>query len=476
MKHVIFFLLWAIGILAAEDKTVLGKSEEGSYEGKIVLIKVGEMDLSIGQSFKFWERTLKRVQDEQAKAVIFELDTPGGMAFPTKELMSLIAELEVPTASFVNPSALSAGALIAVSTDRIYMKPGSAIGSAGLVSGTGQEIDPVMRAKLESFFDAHVRWIADKKGHDKRVIQAMMFQKEEAQEFGPVTVEKGQLLALNSSDAVTVTDNGTLLAEAEIDSMDELLELEGWSKDDLVTATPSGFEQFAWWVASVSGLLITIGLFGGYLEFKTPGFGIGGIVSITAFTIFFFGNYLAGNMAGYELAAVFGLGILLILLEIFVIPGFGIAGIVGLLMVVGSLMFSMVDGVEWQRYQWSGDGSYGILDAISGPALHLGLGIFGSIILLYLIMRYLPDVPFLKRFFLPTALAAGTGIESHPEDSARVGQTGFALTDLRPAGKAEIAGGIVDVVAEGEFVSKGAPVRIIKEDGMGVVVKKIVDL
>jgi membrane-bound serine protease (ClpP class) len=181
-------------------------------------------------------------------------------------------------------------------------------------------------------------------------------------------------------------------------------------------------------------------------------------------------------MAGYELAAVFGLGILLILLEIFVIPGFGIAGIVGLLMVVGSLMFSMVDGVEWQRYQWSGDGSYGILDAISGPALHLGLGIFGSIILLYLIMRYLPDVPFLKRFFLPTALAAGTGIESHPEDSARVGQTGFALTDLRPAGKAEIAGGIVDVVAEGEFVSKGAPVRIIKEDGMGVVVKKIVDL
>jgi membrane-bound serine protease (ClpP class) len=257
MKHVIFFLLWAIGILAAEDKTVLGKSEEGSYEGKIVLIKVGEMDLSIGQSFKFWERTLKRVQDEQAKAVIFELDTPGGMAFPTKELMSLIAELEVPTASFVNPSALSAGALIAVSTDRIYMKPGSAIGSAGLVSGTGQEIDPVMRAKLESFFDAHVRWIADKKGHDKRVIQAMMFQKEEAQEFGPVTVEKGQLLALNSSDAVTVTDNGTLLAEAEIDSMDELLELEGWSKDDLVTATPSGFEQFAWWVASVSGLLIT---------------------------------------------------------------------------------------------------------------------------------------------------------------------------------------------------------------------------
>jgi len=476
MKRVIFFFLWAVGILAAEDKKVLGKSEEGSYEGKIVVIKVGEDDLMNGQSFKFWERTLERVAEEKAKAVIFELDTPGGMAFPTKELMTTIANLEIPTRAFVNVSALSAGALISVATDKIYMKPGSVIGSAGIVTGSGVAMDETMRAKVESFFDAHVRWIADKKGHDQDVIRAMMIRRDEDQQIGPVTVEKGGLLALNSSDAVYVTDEGTLLAAAEIDSMDQLLEIEGWSKDDLLTATPSGFEQFAWWVASVSGLLITVGLFGGYLEFKTPGFGIGGIISITAFTVFFFGNYLAGNMAGYELAAIFGLGLFLIALEIFVIPGFGIPGIVGLLMVVGSLMFSMVDGVEWQRYQWSGDGSFGILDAISGPALHLGLGIFGSIFLLYLIMTYLPELPFLKKYLLPTTLTAGTGIESHPENSARVGQTGSALTDLRPAGKAEIDGEIVDVVAEGEFVSKGEPVRIVKEDGMGVVVKRSLEL
>jgi membrane-bound serine protease (ClpP class) len=476
MNRVIFFFLWAIGILAAEDKKVLGKSEEGSYEGKIVVIKVGEEDLMNGQSFKFWERTLDRVVEEKAKAVIFDLHTPGGLAFATEELMTQIAKLEMPTRAFVNSKALSAGSFVAISTDKIYMTPGSKIGASAIVSGSGEEIPEHMRAKLESFFDAHVSWIAEKKGHRKEIIRAMMFLDDEDREIGPIQVKAGSLLTLSSSDAIKVMEDGPVLAVAEIKTMADLLEREGWSQDDVVTATPSGFEQFAWWVASVSGLLITIGLFGGYLEFKTPGFGIGGIVSITAFAVFFFGNYLAGNMAGYELAAIFGLGLLLIALEIFVIPGFGIPGIVGLLMVVGSLMFSMVDGVEWQRYQWSGDGSFGILDAISGPALHLGLGIFGSIILLYLIMTYLPDVPFLKKFLLPTTLAAGTGIESHPELSARVGQTGSALTDLRPAGKAEIDGEIVDVVAEGEFVSKGEPVRIVKEDGMGVVVKRSVAL
>jgi len=476
MKRVILFFFWAIGILAAEDKTVLGKSEEGSYEGKIVVIKVGEEDLMNGQSFKFWERTLERVDEEKAKAVIFDLNTPGGLAFPTEELMTQIAKLEMPTRAFVNSKALSAGSFVAISTDKIYMTPGSKIGASAIVSGTGAEIPEHMRAKLESFFDAHVSWIADKKGHRKEIIRAMMFLDDEDREIGPIRVKAGALLTLSSSDAIKVMEDGPVLAAAEIETMDDLLEREGWSKDDVVTATPSGFEQFAWWVASVSGLLITVGLFGGYLEFKTPGFGIGGIISITAFTVFFFGNYMAGNMAGYELAAIFGLGLLLIALELFVIPGFGIPGIVGLLMVVGSLMFSMVDGVEWQRYQWSGDGSFGILDAISGPALQLGLGIFGSIILLYFIMTYLPDLPFLKKYMLPGTLSAGTGIEGHPERSTRVDQTGWALTDLRPAGKVEIGGEIVDVLAEGEYVLKGQPVRIIKEDGMGVVVKRSLEL
>jgi membrane-bound serine protease (ClpP class) len=473
MKQLIFTFLGMICIAMAADKNVLGKSEEESFEGKIVVIKVGEDDLMNGQSFRFWERTLERVTQEKAKAVIFDLDTPGGMAIPTKELMTSIANLEIPTRAFVNDSALSAGALISVATDRIYMTPGSVIGSAGVVLGTGQTMDETMRAKIESFFDAHVRWIADRKGHDQKVIRAMMIRQDEVQEFGNVRVEKGGLLALNSADAVQVMEDGPLLAEAEIASLEQLLARENWDQNDLIEATPSGFEKMAWWIASLSGLLIAVGLFGGYLEFKTPGFGLGGIISIIAFSLFFFGNYLAGKMAGYELAAVFALGILLIIVEIFVFPGFGLPGLTGLVLVMGSLGFAMVDQVEWQKYQVSQDGSF--FDAVNQASLHLGLGIFGSILLLYLLMKYLPDLPFFNRHLLPGSLPLGSGGEVNLVKNSKIGLMGVTLTDLRPAGKAEFEQEVHDVMAEGEFLTKGQRIRVIREDGMGLVVERLQD-
>lgn len=470
MNRIVLFLFVLMNLLRGEDGNVLGKAEEESYGGKIVRITVGEKDLSIGQSFKFWERTLDRAEAEGAKAVIFDLDTPGGLAFPTGEMMSQIANLKMPTVAFVNPKALSAGSMIAISTDRIYMTPGSTIGSSAIVNGTGQEIEKVMREKLESFFNAHVRYIAEKKGHRKEVIQAMMFLNDEDQSFGDLVVKKGKLLNLNSSDAVKLLDDGPILAEAELEDLDAVLEAEGWSRADLVDAKPSAFEKLAWWVASVSPILILLGLAGGYFEFKAPGFGVGGVISIIAFSLFFFGNYLAGNMAGYELAAIFVLGLILIAVEIFVLPGFGVPGIFGLIIAVGSLVFSMIDGVKWRQYEW---GSGSLLDAISGPAMYLAIGIFGWVGLLYLMFRFVPGIPFLNRTLLNASLAEGTGMETREGEASRVGMTGEAQTDLHPSGKAEIDGEIVDVVVEGGFARKGDAVRIIKEDGMGIVVKTV---
>ena len=469
MKSLLLFLLLSLGTLCGQDKKALGKSEEASYEGKIVRITVDEKDLSIGAAFKFMERTLDRVKDEGAKAVIFDLDTPGGLAFPTKELMSKLADLEIPTIAFVNSEASSAGSFIAISTDRIYMTPGSNIGSSAIVSGGGQKIDPVMRAKIESFFGSHVRYIAEKKGHRPEVIEAMMFLSDEERVVGDVVVKPGKLLNLNSTEATKMMDNGPLLAKAEMETLEELLKAEGWDESDLITAEPSGFERVAWWVASVSGLLIMLGLAGGYFELKTPGFGLGGIVSIVAFSIFFFGNYVAGNMAGYELAAIFALGLILIAVEIFVIPGFGVAGITGLLMVVGALAFSMVDGVEWQKYQWGGTGVSELLSAMAGPAMQLVFGIFGSLILLFLMMKFLPKVKFIDDRMLPSSLNAGTGMETQD----RAGMTGVATTDLKPSGKVEVDGQILEVMTEGQYITKGDAVRIVSEDGMGIVVKKI---
>ena len=296
---------------------VFGKSNEESYAGKIVRIEIGENSLTNGQSFKFWERILERASDEEAKGIIFDLDTPGGLAFPTEELMTKIANVGIPTVAFVNPNAISAGSFIAVSTDRIYMTPGSKIGSSGIIDGSGREIDPVRRAKLESYFGAQIRYIAKQKGYNPEVIEAMMFLSDEKRVIGDVEVKPGSLLNLNSSEATMMMNDGPLLAQAEVTSLEEVLKAEGWNGDELVTATPTGFERLAWWIAGFSGVLILVGLGGGYLELKTPGFGIGGIICLSAFALFFFGNYMAGNMAGYELAALFVIGIALIGVEIF---------------------------------------------------------------------------------------------------------------------------------------------------------------
>ncbi|MGE9268227.1 MAG: NfeD family protein [Verrucomicrobiales bacterium] len=447
---------------------------EEAYTGKVVRITIGEKDLVNGQSFKFWERTLARIVDEKAKALVLDLDTPGGLAFATQELMSQVSGLDLPTYAYVNPKALSAGALTAVATDKIYMAPGSTIGAAAVVNSTGMEIEKHMRAKLESAFDAHVRGILDKKGHRHEVVKAMtVIDEEEARQIGPVTVEKGELLTLTAEEAASLMpDDKPLLAAGVVSSLGELLARENLTSAPLVTATPTGFERFAWWVAAYSGLLIMIGLGGGYLELKTPGFGVGGTVALIAFGLFFFGNYLAGGLAGYELAFLFILGLVLIALEIFVIPGLAITGMVGVLLVALSLIMAMTDSSQWDEAREFGSWK-DLLTPLQGPVLSLILGFLGSLVILVLIIKYLPQIPFLNRYMLQDALPATT-----PADPLRaptpslIGATGTALTDLRPAGLAEISGRRLDVTLSGGFASKGTKLRVI-EDSMRTLVEPL---
>ena len=475
MKTAFFYLLLGLGQLFGQDMKVFGKSNEESYAGKVVRIEIGENSLTNGQSFKFWERILERASDEEAKGIIFDLDTPGGLAFPTEELMTKIANVGIPTIAFVNPNAISAGSFIAVSTDRIYMTPGSKIGSSGIIDGSGREIDPVRRAKLESYFGAQIRYIAKQKGYNPEVIEAMMFLSDEKRVIGDVEVKPGSLLNLNSSEATRMMSDGPLLAEAEVTSLEELLKAEGWSEEEVITATPTGFERLAWWIAGFSGVLILVGLGGGYFELKTPGFGIGGIICLSAFALFFFGNYMAGNMAGYELAALFVIGIALIGVEVFVIPGFGVAGITGLFLLVGAVVFSMFYGVTWQTYQWGGSEEVSFADALRKPTMNLAIGIFGSLFLLFLMMRFLPKVSFIDKTMLPSSLGRGNGNDQEVGVGALSGRTGIAVTDLRPNGKAEVDGKLLEVLADGVFLDKGEPVRVISDDGMGVIVKRVKD-
>ncbi len=457
------------------QKRVFGRSDEASFSGKVVVIKVGEKDLVNKQAFKFWRRVIKRVNEEQARAVVFDIDTPGGLAFDTAELIMVdMQKIKVPSYAFVNQKALSAGALVAAGTDAIYMHPVSTIGAAAIVSGTGAEIPEIMRAKIESAFNAFVRAVAKSKGRNPDVIRAMMIT-DEYYDFGEIQVEEGELLSLTADEAVMIFQGKPLLAKGIVENIDELLAGEGLADAELISAEPTGMEKFAYWVAAFSGILILIGVGGAYLEMKTPGFGIGGGISLLSFALFFFGNYAAGNMAGYGLMLLFLLGVILLVFEIFILPGMILPGVVGGLLVLGTLFLAMVDGFAFEDNAIRGWDAAGALDFINRPALNLAIGLLGSSVLLMLMMRYLPNAPLFDRLVMNKVLARG---DSTGEDSVsggtgeHVGLRGVAMTDLRPAGKGDFNGRLLDVSASNGFIEEGKSIVVTGEDGLRILVKE----
>ena len=452
-----------------------GKLKEETFEGKLVVLKVGREDLINKQSFRFWRRMLRRAEDEKARAVLFDLDTPGGYAYETKEIMSEITRLKIPCYAFVNENALSAGALMSVATDGIYMSPEGTIGAAGIVSGSGAEIGDMMRKKLHSAFEAQIRSVAEKKGYDPELIRAMMIPEDRDRVFGAVVVRAGELLTLTASEATSLRDGKTLLAKAVAGSIEEIAELEGMEGVSIVRAEATAFENFAWWVSKWSFLLILVGMAAAYAELKAPGFGVGGAISLLAFGMFFFGNYMAGNLANYELVALFFLGVILVAVELFLIPGTGVTGILGVLCMLGALLLGTVDKIDWKDWKL-GEFSGNLLDLLRGPALTLGAGLMGGCTLVLLLMRFLPDTPIFRAFIAKQELAGGASLEDESAvagSGKRVDWAGEALTDLRPSGKALLSGEEFDVVADGAFIRKGAKVRVLEQDGMRIVVGEI---
>jgi len=464
-----------LGLLSTNahaEKRIFGKSDEESFAGKVVVIKVGESDLVNKHAFKFWRRVIERVNSEKAKAIVFELDTPGGLAMDTADLIMVqMQKLEVPSYAFVNQKALSAGALVASGTDGIYMHPVSAIGAAALVSGNGAAIDDVMRAKIESAFDAFVRTVSESKGRNADVLRAMMFR-DKYFDFGDISVEDGELLTLTATEAAKDFEGKPLLAKGIVKSIDELLEKEGLSEFEVIRAEPSGMEKIAYWVTAMSAILILVGIGGAYLEMKTPGFGLGGGISLLAFGIFFFGNYMAGNMAGYGLMVLFVIGVILVIVEFFVIPGTLVPGIIGGIMILVSLFMAMVDGYAFDDNSVRGWDSAQAWDFITGPSLALAGGLIGAVVLILLMMKFLPSAPMFNRLVMSRELVKGSGIENANTHGERVGQQGVATTDLRPVGKGTFEGKILDVTAANGFIASGKEVVILSEDGMRVLVEE----
>ncbi len=404
---------------------------------------------------------------ENAAAIIFEMDTPGGAVNAAEGIVNAITQTEIPTYTFVENDAFSAGAIIALATEHIYMAQGSVIGAATpmMMGPTGgiKEMPKEVQEKMTSAVAALVRSAAEQGKHDKQLAEAMVRADIEYSINGTVISEKGRLLTLTNEEASQLVgeDQHPLLSEGTVKDIDALLETIGLSNAEKRILKITSTEKLARLIAGIAPILMMIGLGGIWLEIKTPGFGIFGIAGITCLLLFFFGHHIAG-LAGMEDILLFILGIALLIVEIFIIPGFGVVGIGGLLLIFFSLINAMMEHVpgKWRPISFS-------IESFSGPLLKVALSFLGSLALVFIVGKFLPKTKMFKNITLDS-------ISSKPiEDRGLIGKTGVAHSDLRPGGTAYFSSQKMDVVTLGDYIHSETPVRIVEVHGNRIVVETI---
>ncbi len=409
-------------------------------------------------------RGLREAEEASARAVVLDMNTNGGAADATEAIMELIVRTEIPTYTFVDVKAFSAGAYIAVATDQIYMAPGSMIGAATPVAssplGGAAQLDEAHAEKITSAFRAMIASTAEEKGHPVEVVEAMVDRDIEI----PDLIEKGKLLTLTASRAASAG-----LSRGTVASLAELLAEAGFPEAPRVTIRITPAESLARFITGslVTVLLLLGGLAGIYFEIRTPGFGLPGILGLSLLAVFFFGHNVAG-LAGYEVIVLFAAGLVLLLIEIFVTPGFGILGAGGIVFVFISLILAMGQGPLFDTRT--------VLHPNYFRAVTLfGLALAGFMFLILVTYRavFTRSSPLYGRFVLTAEEKRDGGFESGESGiSALIDSRGETLTKLRPAGKARFNGQPVDVVSRGEFIEQGAPVRVVAVDGNRVVVRR----
>jgi len=479
MKHWLllsFLLLWAAG-LPAQDAAPATEAAEGE---QIRLIKTATGDIPQGAvvviplkgavskaQFFFLRRVLKAGEASKASAYILDMDTPGGELGAAVEILQALMKVEAPTYTYVNPNAGSAGALIALGTKHIWMAPVSAIGAAAPVMGGGQEIPETLGAKIVSYYSGYFRSAAESNGHNPDLAVAFINKDKEVKVGDKVISEEGELLTLSAQEAVEKIGGQPLLADGIAKSVEDLVRQAGLNLT-VVETEPSGFERVALVITMLAPLFLLGGIIGTYIEFKSPGFGVPGLIAAVCFALFFAGHYIAG-LTGMEVVAFFVLGLVLVLLELIFIPGIVVLALAGTMLMLGSLLWAMVDyyptAPEWPT-----------LEVFLLPLANLGVAIGLSGIAIFFLAQFFPKLPVLRRLVLTASEPGGGSLTMDEPGAGRLsvcaGDRGRAVSMLRPVGRAEFGGEIFDARAEGDFLAAGTPVTALRVEGSEVVVER----
>ena len=386
---------------------------------------------------RFVGRGLNRAREQRA-AVLLEISTFGGRVDGATEIRDAIdaaVAAGVPVAAWVPDRAISAGALIAIAAPSLYMAPGATLGAA--------EPRPADE-KTISYVRAEFEGAARSRGRDPQVAAAMV-DKDVAI---PGLVERGHILTLTGEQAQAIGFIEGLAA-----SRQEALAKAGWAGLPVHELAPTAAERVARFVTDplVAPLLLSIGLAGLVAEFYVPGFGFPGIVGLLSLALFFGGHLLAG-VAGWEVLLLFLVGVVLLAVEL-VVPGFGAFGVGGLLALGAAVVLATGDPVR------------GLQSLLIGFVVAVAVAV--------ILGRVAGRRGLWRRLALPTRLGAAEGFRATEVDQTLLGGRGRALTPLRPAGTAAVAGRRVDVVTEGEYLPAGTPVQVIRVEGRRVVVRAV---
>jgi membrane-bound serine protease (ClpP class) len=411
----------------------------------------GMIDLGIAP---FVQRVLRDAERDQAAAVILEINTFGGRVDAAILVRDALLSAEVPTVAFINRRAISAGALIALAAEKIAISSGGTIGAAMPVQtgAPGAPSAPV-EEKTVSYVRKEFRATAESRNRPLLIAEAMVDADVEIEGL----IEKGKLLTLTTAEAL---ERG--VADFRAVNIDEILAAISLPGAEVRRAEVNWAESFVRLLTNpvVSSLLLSVGLLGILVEIRTPGVGVPGIAGLTSLALFLGGHWIV-RLAGWEELLLVSLGVILMLVEVLVIPGFGVAGLAGIAALLGGLTLTLI-----------GEGAS--VPAISGAIVRVTISMVAALVAGLLLMRLMTRTPFARRLVLDTDMNAAEGWESTPErEHQLVGAHGHTHTALRPAGIADIGGERVDVVSEGEMIESGAAVLVTRVDGNRVVVRRL---
>lgn len=444
-------------VVTSEDsiiKTNAKKQLEPTSEKTFKVYKFNVKD-EIGPAiWRQMQQAFEEAKEYEADIFLIHMNTYGGMVIYADSMRTKLLNAPYPILNFIDNNAASAGALISIACDSIYMRKGANIGAATVVNQDGEK----MPDKYQSYMRSTMRSTAEAKGRDPHIAEAMVDESV----FIEGIIDSTKILTFTAAEAM---ENG--YCEGIAENIEEVLKLAGVEKYEIKEYEIGSTEKVISFLVNpaISGLLIMVIIFGIYFELQTPGVGFPIIAAIIAGALYFAPLYLEGLAANWEIV-IFIVGVILLAVEIFVIPGFGVAGISGIALMLAGLILSMVGNVG---FNFDFTGTEAVVKALFTVIISL---VLGSVAAFFLGKRFLEGGMF-NRLVLNTVQDRAEGYVSVKEDTRNlVGSMGAAFTDLRPSGKIEIEDEIYDATALTGYIEKDSKIKVVKFEAAQLFVVK----